>query len=437
MVLSQNLKELIHNIISTQEFWEINYYLRSMKKAPHGGVFDIKYPNIYLKYYPVSSYHFFTPQAEIPAPVTDNLNIFREMINSSNVEIEEILQYCLNVDSDVSDHLKGARLYIAHSGKVIKSVGGRTEHEHLAAIANAIDGKIKYSSNFDIDEDQLIILLILTLADTYALKIYTVNEIVSHEKLDLPHDKYGLSDVTEAQFERQGFRLNEKYYLYNIFLDTSIGGPRADTPRTLEIIQGIKPPARIFMRCDENLSVPYSRKVSTATVDFQKWRGITLDFKKIKEQMINRKETIVHFDPKTLHKILVYIKSGQDENGTKFYHINVEQLWNPNIFDDSEDIIITNYVHGTYYPNDKSFEHIDFSVNQYSREIFEHKYQDAEQLTGISINTYGKFHYKIWCVRGKNLTPPVWSDLVCASLDTPFRKIFLETIGGTYYENNV
>lgn len=50
MVLSQNLTKLIHAIISTQEFWKINYYLRSMKKAPHGGIFHIEYPNTFVTY---------------------------------------------------------------------------------------------------------------------------------------------------------------------------------------------------------------------------------------------------------------------------------------------------------------------------------------------------------------------------------------------------
>jgi hypothetical protein len=241
--------------------------------------------------------------------------------------------------------------------------------------------------------------------------------------------------VTDADFERQGFKLNDKYYLYNIFFDTSIGGPVADAPKTIEIIQNVKPPVRILSRCDENLAVPYSRMVSTATVDFQKWRGITLNFDNITEQMISGKETIVHFDPQTLHKILVYVKRGADETGAEFYHVNVEQLWNPDIFVDAEDVIITNYIHGTYYPVREAYEHIDFSVNQYSREIFEAKYRDAEKLTGVSIGEYGNLHYKIWCARGDNLIPAVWADLVCSSLDAPFRSIFMETIGGTYTED--
>jgi len=326
-------------------------------------------------------------------------------------------------------------MYIATCGKIITSAG-RREMEHMVAISDAIEGKISYSDNFDIDEERLVLLFIFTLMESCVHRIHDINEIVSHEKMTLLIDKYGLSDVTDAEFERQGFRLNDKYYLYNIFLDTSIGSPVADAPKTIEIIRSIKPPMQILMRCDENLAVPYSRMVSTATVDFQKWRGITLNFDNITGQMKSGKETIVHYDPQTLHKILVYVKRGADETGVEFYHVNVEQLWNPDIFVGAEDVIITNYVHGTYYPAHKTFEHIDFSVNQYSREIFEAKYRDAEKLTGVSIGVYGNLHYKVWCARGDNLIPAVWADLVCASLDAPFRNIFMETIGGTYIEND-
>ncbi|MBN1551731.1 hypothetical protein JW979_09690 [bacterium] len=248
-------------------------------------------------------------------------------------------------------------------------------------------------------------------------------------------DKYGLCDVTDAEFGRQGFKLDEKYYLYNIFLDTSIASPVAFVPITIEIIRSIEPPVRLLMRKDENLAIPYSRMVSIATVGFQKWRGINIVFDDITEQLKSGKETVVHFDPQTFHKILVYIKHGADENGVEFYHINVEQLWNPDTFESTEDVIITNYIHGTYYPIYRAFEHIDFSVNQYSRELYIAKYRDAESLTGVSIGAYANVHYKIWCTRGDNLEPEVWVKLVCASLDEPFRSIFMETIGGSYKES--
>ena len=435
MVLSEKLKNLISSVVSTPEFWKINYYLRSMKKAPHGGVFYVEYPNMFLKYYTVPTYLFFTPNAEIPAPVMDIIDKSHAMIDAANIDTEELLRYCLNIDLDGRGNPhNGNRIYIATCGKIITSVG-RGEMEHMAAVSEAIEGKISYSDNFNVDEERLILLFIFTLMECFTHRIHDVNEIISHEKLTLPTDKYGLSDVTDAEFERQGFKLNDKFYLYNIFLDTSIGSPIADAPKTIEIIRSVKPPVQILTRCDENLAVPYSRMVSTATVDFQKWRGITLNFENITEQIKSGKETIVHFDPQTLHKILVYVRRGTDGTGVEFYHVNVEQLWNPDIFEGAEDVIITNYIHGTYYPVRKAFEHVDFSVNQYSREIFEAKYRDAEKLTGVSIGEYGNLHYKIWCARGSNLTPTVWANLVCASLDAPFRKIFMETIGGTYTDD--
>lgn len=405
------LGNLINRIVSTSEFWKINYYMRSMKKAPHGGVFCIKCPNMFLKHYSVHAYSFFISDEIVPMPVRDALGKFRTMIDTEKIEVKELLQYCFSTEMGNSVELR----YIATSGNVITPIAGDT-------------------NNINVNEERLILLFVFTLIERLAYKIDDVNEIVRHERMVLPIDKYGLCDVTNAKFERQGFRMNDEYYLYNIFLNTSIGSLDAIVPKTIEIMQHIRPSVKILMRCDENLAVPYSQMVCTSTVDFQKWRGVTLSFDKITEIMKNEKETIVHYDPQTFHKILVYLKKGTDANGYEFYHINVEQLWNPEILGDDEDMVITNYIHGTYYPICETFEHIDFSVNQYRRDTFELKYQDAEKLTGVSINEYADIHYKVWCIRGRNLTTSVWVDLVCATLDDPFRKIFMETIGGTYIE---
>lgn len=431
-IIPKKMRVLIEQIIDTEEFWMINYYFRSMKKTPHGGVFECKGPNVFLKYYPVKAYEYFKPSIEIPYPLIANVDFFSEIIVDSNINKEEILKYCLCIDSNISDKSQtGNEMYIASCGKIITSPE-RNDIEHMMAVHDAMDGKINIYENFKVDEERLVILFLLTLIERFQVKICDVNEIEEKENFILEIDKYGLTDVTDADFKRQGFVLNDKYYLYNIFFDTSIGSPLAKVPLIIELFKSLESPLQIMTRCDENLAVPSSEIVSTSTIDFQKWRGITLNFNKINELLKSGKETIVHFDEETLNKVLVYIKRETTQDGEDWYHFNVEQLWNPDNISDSEKIITTNYVHGTYYPSNKAFEHIDFSINQYNREIFEAKYKDAKDLTGIPIEKYADQHYKIWCVRGENLIPEVWSKLVCASLDLPFRSIFMETIGGTY-----
>lgn len=44
-ILKKDLMYFIDRIVETDEFWELNYYMRSMKKAPHGGVEYVYIPN--------------------------------------------------------------------------------------------------------------------------------------------------------------------------------------------------------------------------------------------------------------------------------------------------------------------------------------------------------------------------------------------------------
>ncbi len=435
---SDKLKSFIRDVIATPEFWRVNYYLRSMKKAPHGGVFNIGYPNLFLKYWPVSVFRLFNPRQSLPLPVQNAAATFLPMFKSANIDTEEILQFCFRLDTEnPANPTNGNRLFLAISGGII-TVNSDCKRNQWDAANDAGEGKISYTDNFDFNLNHLLSAFICMLIEQRVYKIHNLNEIVSRESLLNGSDDYGLYDVTGADFERQGFKLNDTYYLYNIFFDTSIGGANDQVPRTIQIIKDIQPPVKLFMRCDKNLAVPYSRKVSTASWDAQKWRGITLDFSKISQQILDGKETIVHFAPETGHKILVYTKKEWDNEGVEYYDLNVEQLWNPSIFAGNEDPIITNYIHGTYYPSREVFSHIDFSANQYRKDIFVGKYDDAVIRTGIPIDKHTDTrleHYKVWCIKGTSLTAEVWADLVCATLDAPFRGIFMETIGGSYTED--
>ncbi len=51
---------------------------------------------------------------------------------------------------------------------------------------------------------------------------------------------------------------------------------------------------------------------------------------------------------------------------------------------------ITNFIHGCYYLKKHSFDHIDFSVNQYKKELYFQKYQDSVATTSVSIEQYAE-----------------------------------------------
>ena len=161
---------------------------------------------------------------------------------------------------------------------------------------------------------------------------------------------------------------------------------------------------------------------STATVDAQKFHGITIDFANI--EALLHKEVVVHIHAELMHKIILVIKP-DTENGDSFYHIEVEQLWSPDVVKD--DFVLATFIHAKYFPSQRAFTHIDFSVNQYSSDIYIAKYTEAVNDTGIPIDKYGDIHYKVWCVEAGSISVSTWSKLVCATLDEPFRDIFLET----------
>ncbi len=420
---SAEFEKFLYEIIDSEVFWKLNYYLRSMKKAPHGGVFYIATPNYFLQKYTVRVYEFFIPSKKMPKPILHFAEYVKGLFYNKNLDIEELINFCFTPEGSPFD---ADKLYIASCGNVLCST--QNVEEKMRIIAEAMNGRIKFIDNFDINTERLFCLFGCLLIEKQAISIKDVNEILNHEIIAISNNKYGLSDVTNATFDREGFVINKKYYLYNIFLDTSINSSNSKVPYTIEILQRLTSEASIFMRCDENLSVALCDKVSLATIDMQKWRGITLRFGEIDKLVKAGKEIIVHFDPKTGHKVLIYIKKA-DNN--KFYHINVEELWNPEILDD-KDIVLINYLHGTYYPTSKTFEHIDYSINQYKKEIYIDKFKDSVLSTSIPIDKYGDEHYKIWCVKGTELSVNVWVELVIATLDVPFRKVFMEMIDGAY-----
>lgn len=410
----KDLLYLIDKIVDSDLFREANYYFRSMKKQPHGGVAHIFYPNVYLQHYAADTFQLFTHEPDnIPYFLSELVEeAYREYL-ICEVDVEELCWLCFDDDNF---------WYVGF--RLLKP---KKEYEKLnngaPILWSVISSKLRFQDYFEFDHKLLVYALVCYLIKSKIIQIESIAEIRKHEVLKAQHNKYGLSQVNEANFLRQGFIIDERYYLYNIFFDTTIGAAIDDFPYTIKIIKEEIPNRNLFFRCDEKVAVPADKMISTATMDFQKYRGITVDFGDI-EKLVKKKEIIVHYDPKHLDKVVMIIKPDRDQAGFSFYHIEVEELWSPEKV--KANFVITNYVHAQYYPDKKVFNHIDFSVNQYTKAIFEEKFRDAVTDTDIPIDKYGDEHYKIWCVESDAIEISTWSKLVCATLDEPFRDLFIE-----------
>ena len=112
------------------------------------------------------------------------------------------------------------------------------------------------------------------------------------------------------------------------------------------------------------------------------------------------------------------------EFGNTFYHIEIEQLWAPDTI--SDEFVMATFVHAKYFPHKHAFTHMDFSINQYEKDIYIAKYTEAVNNTGVPVDKYGDIHYKIWCVEADTIKVETWSKLVSVTLDAPFREIFTE-----------
>ena len=415
----RDLSHLIDRIVSSDLFRQANYYFRSMKKQPHGGVAHINVPNVYLRHYTADATPLFIHDPEkIPFFLETLVDEAYQEYLKCEIDLEELCWLCFDDD-----------LFWYVGYRVLKpKVEYEEENRGAAIICTVISSKLRFQDYFVFNHKVLVYVLVCYLIKSKMIHINGIPEILRHEDLRTPHNKYGLSIVNGAKFLRQGFILDEKYYLYNIFFDTTIGDAFDEYPYTIKVIMEEIPAGSLFLRCDEKVAVPAIKIISTATIDFQKYRGITVDFGDI-EKIVYKKEIIVHYNPDHLNKVLMIIKPDSDASGHSFYHIEVEELWNPSKANDP--FVITNYIHSQFYPDKKCFNHIDFSVNQYGKAVFEEKYKDAVTDTTVPIDKYGEKHYKIWCIESDEIAISTWSKLVYATLDELFRDLFIEMFSVT------
>lgn len=227
----RDLLYLMDSIVQSQEFWTVNYYLRSMKKAPHGDVVTVSYPNIFLKYYS------FQPRTLI-CHVPEEIPIFMQEIveyaltvfyECDSVDYEELLQYCFAEDN----------WYLGFRLLHVKPEYEETNaQQHGLLLWSILGSRKRITDYFDIEPKYALYALILVLVAEKAVHICNVEEIERHEKLRDPHNKYGLSALSDSdvKFLRQGFQVGDIYYLYNIFLDPTIASTSDGMPYTFRII---------------------------------------------------------------------------------------------------------------------------------------------------------------------------------------------------------
>ena len=411
------VEDLIESLIATEKLWIANYYLSSMKKAPHGGIFSVKIPNYYIHHNKKKLFNIF------------RCNDIDRVVDFLEVILKDVIIELEKYDFDINEIAN--MIFLDPSNWYISFIMLKPKEDYeesnkdIPLIWRVIDKGLKIEDYFLLDKQIVEYLFVCWIIDNNFIKIKDLFEIKKFEKLLNNHDKYGLIQIDGGDFQRQGFTYKDKYYLYNILLDTSIIGAHDNVPGTIKIILEEIENVSFKMRVDENLSIEKSKLITTHSTDSQVFRGIKFDIEDI-EKLVDSKKIIVHFNPVTLEKLVMIIKPDKEDN-ERFYHIEIEELWNCDSIEDN--VVLTNFIHSKYYPKSKKFKHIDFSVNQYDIKTYKHKYRDNCNATGIPIDIYCDTHYKVWCAEAEKIEIKTWSKLVVITLDEPFRDLFFEIVG--------
>lgn len=97
--MEKDLSYFIDRVIELDSFWYVNYYLRCMKKAPHGGIEYAYIPNFYLKHRPSGTWNLFRQyDGNIPEFLMDLVEDELKIWEECDVDIEELLSLCFDGD---------------------------------------------------------------------------------------------------------------------------------------------------------------------------------------------------------------------------------------------------------------------------------------------------------------------------------------------------
>lgn len=350
-------------------------------------------------------------------------DIFREtvpLIKDSNLTQEKILLYLANSQKETS------YFFVCHNILIYGVVEKLSEDE----IYDIISGSRRLPNSITIDEEILFCAVVAYALDSDRYNNWGFEAILPKEKFAYSTTDYKLTKVKSINFRQSGFVYDEKYYLYNIFIDRKPLEYFDKMPAVFKIIsENIDlNKADLYLRLDERLAVPLAEADIADRYESEYFRGTK--FSLSNTRLENMKNIIVHYNPESFDKLLMVIKKDFDTHlKEEFWHIELEQL----PFLDSNKLrknVCTTFIHGKYYPKRQAFRHIDFIKNQYPFAEYCQKHEDrSNQDIRIDYYTTKECHYKIWCVENTDISEDTWYKLSKISLDDKYRKLFDEIMG--------
>ena len=325
MIDSGKIQEFVENIKKCHEFVKLNYFLRSMKKMPHGGVINIGIPNCFMKHYsPFEALRMYFPRLggdiRYSYVFYDCVNNVKEIMEAFNILVDDLLFYiCCSLESIC------IWWYLSCCLAFPKDY---SSENMMIDIYKIIDQKSIEGTDCAIKSDEIIILFLCVLS--HFTPIDNIASITKHELLQPNCDKYGLSDISTARYTFNGYIIDNLFYPYNVFFDTSIGSPISREPLLIELMKSIDA-VSILMRRDNAIALEAEKAYAVATADSQVFRGTMFNISKMD---IRRKNEIVRYDPNTMNKLYLSVVPMESE-APNILSLVIEELWSPDLVDDN------------------------------------------------------------------------------------------------------
>ncbi|MDR7239151.1 hypothetical protein [Neobacillus drentensis] len=343
------------------------------------------------------------------------------ILMQSEATIEEILLYLANSTKDMSYFYVCNTLLLTNTGIKLNEIDSM----------NILTSEKRLPQEVVIDRDKILVAIVGFTLDTNRFMNWDFRTICPRECFQYEITDYKLTKVSGVEFCPQGFIYDNKYYLYNIFINRNKLNNFDRMPAVFKVLSdNIRlNEADFYLRLDERLSIPLSEADVTDRVLAEKFRGIQFNLNNTRLDKI--KNIIVHGDIETFDKLLMVIKKDYDTVlDEEFWHIELEEL--PYVENKVRDTVCVTFIHGKYYPNQKVFTHMDFIKNQYEYQHYCEKYNDLSNGDiKIDFYTTKECHYKIWCVENIDISEETWYKAANISLGPVFRKLYNEIMENT------